>query len=78
MARRKVVTETFMKVKKPAVFGGQQVRKVTTEATSPRLLKYRACIAESLAGKSYPDYMAVREAFKEAAHKCKAELSATV
>lgn len=73
MARRKVVTETFMAVKKPVTFSktGKQVRKIHTEATSPRLLKYRACIAEALKGQKYADYKAVREAFRTAAHKCK-------
>jgi len=70
MARKKVITETFMAVRKPAVFGGRQVRKVHTEATSPTLTKYRACIAGELAGKHYSDYMAVREAFRASAKKC--------
>lgn len=70
MARRKVITETFMAVRKPAIFGGKQVRKVHTEATSKGLLSYRSCIAGKLAGKKYPNYMAVREAFKAAAKEC--------
>lgn len=70
MARRKVITETFMAVKKPAAFGGKQTRKTHTEASSPALLKYRGCIATELQGKKYPNFMAVREAFKAAAHKC--------
>lgn len=72
MARRKVITETFMAIKKPAVFGGKQIRKVHTEATSPVLLSYRSCIAGKLAGKKFPDYMAVREAFRAAAKECAA------
>ena len=75
MARRKVITEVFMAVKKPAVFGAKQVRKVHTEATSPRLLKYRGCIASEIAGKKFPNYMAVREAFRAAAKKCAAEVA---
>lgn len=70
MARRKVITETFMSVKKPAAFGGMQVRKVTSLAKSDRLLKYRGCIASELQGKKFPNYQAVRDAFKTAALKC--------
>lgn len=59
-----------MSVKKPAAFGGRQIRKVTTVATSPNLLKYRACIASTLEGKTYANYQAVRDAFAKAAHEC--------
>ena len=75
MARKKVVTETFMKVKKPIVFGGQQIRKVHTEHVSERLKKYKSCIASELKDKKFPNYMAVREAFRAAAAKCKKEIA---
>ena len=52
-------------------WGNIAVRKATTEATSPRLLKYRSCIASKLAGKSYTNLKEVQEAFRAAAHACK-------
>jgi hypothetical protein len=55
-------------------WGPKAIRKLTTKAKSPRLLKYRSCLAGSLAGKSYTNLAAVQTAFTEAAHACKAKL----
>jgi len=80
MARRKVVVAPMMKIERKSPkgaylgWGKYQVRKLTTEATSPRLLKYRSCVAGKLAGQKFTDLKAVQEAFKEAAHKCKVEV----
>jgi len=78
LARTKVITTEMMVVKKPAAFGGRQVRKITTNATSPRLLKYRGCIATAMQGKKYSNYEAVRNAFREAAKTCAGRLSEVV
>jgi len=51
-------------------WGHIAVRKATTEATSPRLLKYRSCIAGEMAGKKYDNLKAVQEAFRRAAKAC--------
>ena len=77
MARRKVVTVPMMKIKRKAPkspflgWGYEQIRKVTTEATSPTLLKYRSCVASKLSGKKFSSLKEVQEAFREAAHECK-------
>jgi hypothetical protein len=77
MARRKVVTTPMMKIVRESPkgsylgWGKTQVRKLTTEATAPKLLKYRSCVAGELAGKEYKDLKSVQEAFREAAHRCK-------
>jgi len=51
-------------------WGHIAVRKATTEATSPRLLRYRSCIAGEMSGKSFPNLKAVQEAFRAAAKRC--------
>lgn len=77
MARKKVITTPMFKYRRKAPttpflgWGYTAVRKATTEATSPRLLKYRSCIAGEMAGKSYANLKEVQEAFRGAAHKCK-------
>ena len=79
MARRRVITTPMFKYKRRAPktpflgWGYTAIRKATTEATSPRLLKYRSCIAGALAGKSYANLKAVQEAFKAAAPTCAAK-----
>jgi len=79
MARKKVVTVDMMKVRRAAPkspflgWGYEQTRKTSTDATSPRLLSYRSCVAGSLAGKEFASLKEVQEAFQEAAGKCKIE-----
>ena len=80
MARRKVVTTPMFKYARETPkteflgWGKYAIRKATTEATSPRLLKYRACIAGKLAGKTFGSLKAVQEAFRAAAHECKGKI----
>lgn len=80
MARRKVVSTEMMTVeratpKKPFLgWGKYATRKLRTRASSPRLLKYRGCVAGELAGKTFADLKGVQEAFASAAHSCKAKL----
>jgi len=80
MARRKVVVTPMFKYKREAPkseflgWGYTAIRKESTEATSPRLLKYRSCVAGQLKGKTFGSLKEVQEAFREAAHKCKAQL----
>jgi len=79
MARRKVITTPMFKYRREAPstpflgWGYYAIRKATTEATSPRLLKYRSCIAGELSGKKFANLREVQEAFRAAAHKCAAE-----
>ena len=77
MARRKVISTEMMRYersppKSPYLGWGKfATRKLTTRATSPRLLKYRSCIASKLAGKNFANLKEVQEAFRKAAHECK-------
>ena len=76
MARRKVVATEMMVVKREAPktpflgWGYEATRKLTTRAKSPKLLKYRSCIAGEMSGKS-GTLRSIQEAFKAAAAKCK-------
>jgi len=76
MARRHVVVTPMMKVRRRSPkspylgWGHTQTRKVTTEATSPRLLKYRSCIAAKMSGRHFGSLKEVQEAFRAAAHEC--------
>lgn len=80
MARRKVITTPMFKYERSPPkseylgWGKYAIRKATTEATSPRLLKYRACIAAALGGKKYANLKEVQEAFRRAAHECKQKI----
>jgi len=80
MARRNVITTPMFKYRRRAPkspflgWGYVATRKATTEATSPRLLKYRSCIAAEMSGKKFSNLKEVQEAFRSAAHKCKAKL----
>ncbi len=77
MGRSCVVTTTMFKVKRKAPnkpclgWGPIAVRKETTEATSPRLLSYRACMAGHMAGSS-GSLMDIQKKFRETAHACSA------
>jgi hypothetical protein len=80
MARHNVIATEMMKYeRKPKAgtdlgggnFGRVATRKLTTRAMSPRLLKYRGCVAGKLQGQSYGTLGAVQSAFRDAAHACK-------
>ena len=51
-----------------------QRRMPTAFATSPKLVAYRACVAEKLTGKKPGSLKAAQEAFAAAAKACKAEV----
>jgi len=76
MARHNVITGNYYKYKRKAPsspflgWGYTAVRKASTEATSPRLLKYRSCVAGKMTGKS-GTLKDIQEAFTAAAHACK-------
>lgn len=55
-------------------WGKYAVRGKHTYATSPRLLRYRGCIAGALAGKK-GTLKDIQEAFRAAAHACAAKAS---
>jgi len=80
MARRKVVVTPMFKYEREAPktpflgWGKYAIRKETTVATSPRLLKYRSCIAGFMSGKKFANLKEVQEAFRKAAHECKTKL----
>jgi hypothetical protein len=79
MARRNVVVVTMFKYRRRAPktpflgWGYIAIRKSRTVATSPRLLKYRSCMAGALAGKKYTDLKEIQSAFKSKAPTCKSE-----
>ncbi len=76
MARRNVITGAYFKYKRKAPatpflgWGYTAVRKASTEATSPRLLKYRSCVAGKMSGKT-GTLKDIQEAFRASAHACK-------
>lgn len=75
MARKNVITTPMFKYKRKSPdteflgWGHTAVRKATTEATSPRLLNYRSCIAGKMSGQS-GSLKDIQEAFRSAAHAC--------
>ena len=79
--RRNVITVEMFRYKRSAPktpflgWGYQATRKLRTVATSPKLLKYRSCMAGALAGKKYENLKAIQEAFKAQAPKCKVEVA---
>jgi hypothetical protein len=81
MARRNVVTATMFKYRRSAPktpflgWGYVATRKARTVATSPRLLKYRSCMAGALAGKKYTNLQEIQSAFKSKAPACASEAS---
>lgn len=80
MARRHVVATEMMQYERNAPKGGYlgwgryATRKLHTRATSPRLLKYRGCVAGEISGGKYGSLKAVQEKFKSAAAKCAREV----
>jgi hypothetical protein len=81
MARRNVVVVTMFKYRRSAPktpflgWGYTAIRKARTSATSPRLLKYRSCMAGALAGKKYANLKDIQTAFKTTAPTCAKEAS---
>ena len=79
MARRKVITVPMFKYRREAPkspflgWGYTAIRKATTEATSPRLLAYRSCIASKLAGRKFANLKEVQEEFRRIAPECARE-----
>jgi len=75
VARRNVICTPMFKYRRAAPktpflgWGFTAIRKETTEATSPRLLKYRSCIAGKMTGK-HGTLEAIQTSFREAAHAC--------
>ena len=76
MARHKVVVTEMMKVRRASPktpflgWGNTAIRKLTTVASAPGLLKYRGCIQGALVGKKYANLKGVQEAFTAAAKHC--------
>jgi hypothetical protein len=74
----KVATE-YMKVERKSPktpylgWGKYAIRKTTTNATSPRLLKYRGCIAGAMSGSS-GNLKEIQEKFREVAKKCSSQV----
>ncbi|MEM2365643.1 MAG: hypothetical protein ABIM44_04930 [candidate division WOR-3 bacterium] len=54
-------------IKQPAY-----VRKHTAAQSSPRLLWHQSCIRQAMAGKKFPDRIAVRQALIAATRECAA------
>lgn len=75
MARRNVICTPMFKYRRSAPktpflgWGYTAIRKETTEATSPRLLKYRSCVAGAMSG-ARGNLQEIQSRFREAAHRC--------
>ena len=80
MARKNVITTPMFSYKRKAPkgeflgWGYTATRKESTVAKSPRLLKFRSCVAGKLKGKKFGSLKEVQEAFRKSAHECKAEI----
>lgn len=80
MARRNVICTPMFKYYRKAPktpflgWGFKAVRKETTEASSPKLLAYRSCVAGEMSGKS-GTLKDIQEAFRATAHSCKAKVA---
>jgi len=80
MTRRKVIPTPMFKYereppKTPYLgWGKTAIRKVTTVATSPRLLKFRSCIAAEMSGKDFANLKEVQEHFRRTAKECAAKV----
>ena len=78
MTRRKVIPTPMMEYERSPPetpylgWGKRAIRKLTTKATSERLLKYRSCVAGKMRGETFANLKEVQEAFRDAAHECKA------
>lgn len=80
MARRNVITTPMFKYRRAAPktpflgWGFTAIRKETTEATSPKLLAYRGCVAGAMSG-ARGTLEAIQTKFRESAHACKAKVA---
>ncbi len=80
MARRQVICTPMFKYRRSAPktpflgWGFTAIRKESTEATSPKLLGYRSCIAGLMGGAS-GNLKDIQEKFRESAHSCKAKVA---
>jgi len=80
VARRNVICTPMFKYRRSAPkteflgWGYTAIRKETTEATSPRLLSYRSCMAGGMAGSS-GSLKDIQTKFRETAHSCKAKVA---
>lgn len=82
MARRNVICTPMFKYRRSAPstpflgWGYTAIRKESTEATSPKLLAYRSCMAGGMSGKS-GTLEVIQTAFRELAHSCKSKVAGT-
>lgn len=80
MARRNVICTPMFKYKRSAPktpfigWGYTAIRKESTEATSPKLLAYRSCVAGAMSGAS-GTLADIQTRFRESAHSCKSKVS---
>ncbi len=83
MARTQVVCTPMFKYRRSAPkteflgWGFTAIRKESTEATSPRLLAYRSCMAGGMSGVS-GSLKEVQTKFREMAHSCKSKVAGVV
>lgn len=80
MARRNVICTPMFKYRRAAPktpflgWGYTAIRKESTEATSPKLLGYRSCVAGLMSGAS-GNLKDIQEKFRETAHSCKSKVA---
>lgn len=80
MARRQVICTPMFKYRRAAPateflgWGFTAIRKESTEATSPKLLAYRSCVAGVMGGAS-GSLKDIQTKFREAAHSCKSRVA---
>jgi len=79
VARHNVICTPMFKYRRSAPrgeflgWGYTAIRKETTEAHSPRLLKYRSCMAGGMSG-AHGSLKDIQTRFRDTAHACKAKL----
>lgn len=80
MARRNVICTPMFKYRRSAPkteflgWGFTAIRKESTEASSPKLLGYRSCVAGLMSGAS-GSLKDIQTKFRETAHSCKAKVA---
>lgn len=80
MARRMVICTPMFKYRRSAPktpflgWGFTAIRKESTEASSPKLLAYRSCVAGAMSGAS-GTLKDIQEKFRETAHSCKSKVA---
>lgn len=83
MARRNVICTPMFKYRRSAPkgeflgWGYTAIRKETTEATSPKLLSYRSCMAGAMSGAS-GSLKDIQTKFRETAHSCKSKVAGVI